>query len=393
MHIALFSHEYPPQQHGGIGTFIRDLAEGLVECGQKVTVFATNPTSYLTPSQPRLQREERNGVRVIRFCPPSPKWMRWRPGIVWQRWQLRQLVRAEHQADPFDLLETADAWGWFPLGRPLPVPLVTRLHGAMFFFDKVMDRVTGDSFTYKLELRSLAASSHFVGVSEYVAREEMAMTQQCHSPVKVIYNAVDTEYFSPDTNVPVEDGLIVFVNSIQYRKGVYELCQAMNRVCAEHPKARLVFIGRTDNRPAGQKSLPEELLESVKPEYRSRVQFLGWLDSRAEVLGYLRRAQLCCYPSRLECFGIAPVEAMSVGKPTVYSSWGPGAEVIEDGVSGLLCNPADPNNIAEKILTLLAVPTRSLTMGNAARERAVRLFDRKQWIQNNIQYYHQCCGR
>jgi glycosyltransferase involved in cell wall biosynthesis len=359
--------------------------------GQKVTVFSVNPSPDKHHSQPRLQKEDRNGVRVIRFSPDAPQWMRWRPSILWQRWQLRQLVKAEHRQTPFDLLETADAWGWFPFGNPLPVPLVTRLHGAMFFFDKVMDRMTGDPFIYKMELRSLAASTHYIGVSRYVAKEEMAMTPLRDAPVEVIYNAVDTGYFSPDPSITAEDGLIVFVNSIQYRKGVYELCQAMNRVCMENPQARLVFIGRTDNRPAGQKSLPEELLESVRPEYRSRVQFLGWLNSRQEVLTYLRKAQLCCYPSRLECFGIAPVEAMSVGKATVYSSWGPGPEVIEDGVSGLLCNPADPNDIAERILTLLRDPATAASMGQAARVRAVRLFDRQQWIQNNIRYYQTCC--
>ncbi len=394
MHIGLFTHEYPPEPHGGIGAFTRDLAEGLVAEGQKVTVFAVNPAPAKNSKQPRLQVEECRGVRVIRFNPSAPQWMRWRPGILWQRWQLRQLVRQEHRRVRFDVLEAADAWGWFPFGRPLSVPLITRLHGAMFFFDKIMDRMTGDPFTYRMELRSLAASTHYIGVSNYVAQAEMAMTAQKNARVEVIYNSVDTDYFRPDPSVPVEEGLIVFVNSIQYRKGVQELCLAMNEVCAQHPTARLVFIGGAKDRP-GEKTFAEKLLETVHPEYRSRIQFLGWHDSRENplVLRYLRQAHLCCYPSHQETFGLAPAEAMSAGTVTVYSSLGPGPEIIEHDVSGLLCNPSDPADIAKQILILLQNPEKARQMGLVARERVVRLFDRKKAIRDNIRYYQHCCGK
>ena len=43
MHIGLITHEYPPDSHGGVGSFTRDLAEGLVQAGDKVTVIAVDP--------------------------------------------------------------------------------------------------------------------------------------------------------------------------------------------------------------------------------------------------------------------------------------------------------------------------------------------------------------
>ena len=79
--------------------------------------------------------------------------------------------------------------------------------------------------------------------------------------------------------------------------------------------------------------------------------------------------------AHMETFGLAPVEAMSVGRPTIYSRTGPGPEVVEDGVSGLLCDPADPHDIAAKIDQILDQP-RALAqrLGQAARQRVSRTF-------------------
>jgi glycosyltransferase involved in cell wall biosynthesis len=330
---------------------------------------------------------------VVRYCLRSPAWLRWRPGILWQRWALWRRLRGEHRQIPFDLIECADAWGWLPFAKLRGVPVVTRLHGAMFFFDHEMDRMTGDELTHWLERRSLARSDYVVAVSQYVAREEMKLSTVPDAPVQLIYNAVDTDFFSPAPNPAVEPGLIVFVNSIQYRKGVYELCEAMNIVARSHPEAHLVVIGTLSGTSRGGQPIREELMEIVRPEFRERVRILGWLETRQDVQAYLRKANVCCYPSRLECFGIAPAEAMAVGRPTIYSRFGPGPEVIVDGESGLLCDPANPADIAAKIQRVLDDPRLADALGREARKRALALFDKKNWIRQNLEFYQQCLNR
>jgi glycosyltransferase involved in cell wall biosynthesis len=92
----------------------------------------------------------------------------------------------------------------------------------------------------------------------------------------------------------------------------------------------------------------------------------------------------------METFGIAPVEAMSVGRPTIYSNTGPGPEVIEDGVSGLLCDPFNPEDIAEKILKVLWTPGLADIMGHNGRERAKFLFNKSTWIEKNLLFFASC---
>ena len=81
---------------------------------------------------------------------------------------------------------------------------------------------------------------------------------------------------------------------------------------------------------------------------------------------------------------------MAVGKPTIYSRTGPGPEVIEDGVSGLLCDPFDPEDIAAKICALLDNQVLAAQLGQGARARVLARFNKKDWIGRNLAYYSRC---
>ena len=84
------------------------------------------------------------------------------------------------------------------------------------------------------------------------------------------------------------------------------------------------------------------------------------------------------------------VEAMALEKPVIYMRSGPGPEVIEDGVSGLLCDTHDPDDIASKILFLLEHPEIGFKMGRSARQRVVEKFELNKWVDENIRFYQDC---
>src|SRR5260221_652204 len=108
MHIAFICHDYPPLPHSGVGTCIASLAEGLVQAGHRATVFVpeTFPDNKL--DVPERDESVHNGVRVARLCLSSPRWMRWRPGILWQRLRLLWVLKQEHHKNPMDVVEAAD---------------------------------------------------------------------------------------------------------------------------------------------------------------------------------------------------------------------------------------------------------------------------------------------
>ncbi len=389
MHIGLICDEYPPGPHGGVGSFTGDLADGLVEAGHRVTVFVVEMGGGRYWSSPVPKMDTARNPRIIPVPIISPAWMRWRPGALWSRWKLLQIVRAEHAKNRFEVIECMDNGGLLPFGGPRGIPAIIRLHGATFLFDYELGSTTSDPFTHWMEKRALAKATHLVAVSEYIGCRELELAGLPRKRDRVIYNAVDTNLFSSDPATSTENGLIVFANTIHSRKGVLELCKAMNVVGQTHPHARLLMIGMHMPAGRGGRLFKDEALDAVLPEFRDRITFTGRLD-RSEVRMLLRKAHLCCYPSKLEGFGIAPVEAMALGKPTIYSNTGPGAEVIEDGVSGLLCDPTDPEDIARKIQRILDKPALAESLGRKARERVVALFSKDNWVEKNAAFYRDC---
>ena len=382
MHIAIICEEYPPAPHGGTGSSYRDLAEGLVLAGHRATVVGISTTQKITAPI----REERNGVRIIRL-PRAPAWMGTRLGGWRERFKLRMILRSEHRRAAFDIVEASDYNGWLSHGGVSGVPTVVRIRGSNLFFDSELGR-TPSVFEHHHERAALQSATHLASVSQYAADRTLALCGLTGKPCRILPNGVDVERFSPSPSVEVEEGLIVFVNSLNPKKGIEELIDATNEILPQRPGARLVVIGEdTQSRVAG--GYLAALRERVAAGLRERVEFTGRLP-REEVVNWLRRAVVCCYPSHMETFGIAPLEAMSVGRPTIFSKLGPGPEVVEDGVSGLLCDPRDPKDIGRCLTAILDDRMLAERLGKAARARVMKIFDSRNWVERNVEYYRSC---
>jgi glycosyltransferase involved in cell wall biosynthesis len=298
------------------------------------------------------------------------------------------MLKTEHARAPFDLLECMDNGGLLPFGGIRGVPAIVRLHGATFFFDSKLGLNTSDPHTHKLEKMTLKNADYLVSVSDYIGAAEPLLAGLSRRSDRTIYNAVDASLFCPDSSVETETGLIVFANKIHPLKGVMALCKAMNIVGRAYPAAKLLMLGRDSTIGPSGRRVCEEAADELDAGMRDRVIFTGMKD-RSEVLTYLRRAHVCCYPSKLESFGIAPMEAMSVGKPTIFSRTGAGPEIIEDRVTGLLCDPDSPEDIAEKICRILGNDELGAGLGKRARERVLKCFDRPGWISRNLDFFEE----
>ncbi|HEY2586791.1 MAG TPA: glycosyltransferase [Tepidisphaeraceae bacterium] len=119
-----------------------------------------------------------------------------------------------------------------------------------------------------------------------------------------------------------------------------------------------------------------ERLEALTAELRlgERVQFLGPLPEDA-VIRELSETDVFVLASDAEPLGVAYMEAMAMAVPTLGTAAGGVAEIITDGIDGVLVPPKDPAALADALRALIADPERRQCIGQAGRETIVRRFD------------------
>jgi phosphatidyl-myo-inositol alpha-mannosyltransferase len=179
---------------------------------------------------------------------------------------------------------------------------------------------------------------------------------------ELIPNGVDTEAPPPGPKPASAELRVLFVGRPEERKGLPVLLTAFGAL-VEHEPARLTVIGVSD---------AEVRRYLADPEAEARI------DARGRVRGdelwrALHEADVLCAPSLTgESFGMILTEAFAAGTPVIASNIAGYADVVDDGVDGVLVPPADPQRLAEELQAASHEPARLERMGRAARESARR---------------------
>jgi glycosyltransferase involved in cell wall biosynthesis len=176
-----------------------------------------------------------------------------------------------------------------------------------------------------------------------------------YCPVELDPPAVD----APWVHGNGDTGPVVgFVGRIEPRKGVLDLIAAAPAIRAGSPGAEVVIVG---DDPWG--AFPDYLAQVRAAQ---DVVHVPWHDNAA---GLMRHFDVLVAPSHQEPFGTVLSEAMAVGTPVVATRVGGLAEVVDDGVTGLLVEPGEPDALAAAVLEVLG---RRDAMSAAARQAARR---------------------
>jgi len=150
------------------------------------------------------------------------------------------------------------------------------------------------------------------------------------------------------------------VARLHEEKGHAVLWRALPDVLREVPGLVVLCAGDGPHRPALEADVRRLGLGPA-------VRFLG---QRSDVPALLSLSSLVVLPSLAESFGLAALEAMSLGRPVVASRAGGLPEVVADGETGLLADVGDAAGLAAAMRALLADPGRARVMGEAGRRRA-----------------------
>lgn len=360
MKIGFFTDSYRPYVSGvvqSIDTFSREL----MRRGHEIYVFA--------PRYPHNGGKEVNIYRFPSFHTPFyPDFyiglpIRWSAKKYVQEWNLDII----HVHSPFIIGHTGAYFA-----RKLDIPLVFTYHTlydqyahyfpfASVLVQKVVISIARD-FCNRCDLVITPT-----GVVKQLLTGYGIETQVVPIPTGIQterFQKGDSSFLSRQFEIPPEQKILLYVGRLGKEKNLDFLLRSFSLVLQNYPEVFLVIVG----------SGPEE--ESLKEEARemgigARVIFTGLLTPDV-VTDVYRSSDCFVFPSVTETQGLVLVEAMASGLPVVAKAAFGSLAMVDDGVTGFLCEQGE-ERFAEYILRLLKEPELRKRMGDAALKRAMRL--------------------
>jgi glycosyltransferase involved in cell wall biosynthesis len=215
---------------------------------------------------------------------------------------------------------------------------------------------------------------------------QSALEEQGIHRVQLWRRGVDTDRFHPSrasitmrarlTQGHPEEKLLLYVGRLSAEKEI-ERCR---EVLEALPGVRLALVGDGPHR------------EKLERHFAGTpTHFTGFLEGD-ELASAFASGDVFYLPSRTETLGLVLLEAMAAGCPVVTSRSGGTSDVIEDGVTGHLCDPSDPHSAVEAIRQILFDPAHHAELRRCARQ------DAEQWgwaaaTRQLESYYQRVMGR
>ena len=177
--------------------------------------------------------------------------------------------------------------------------------------------------------------------------------------------------------------VMLFGGRLSRDKGSTPLLHALSKIRKAIPNVMLLAIGN----PKTWAGLHKEaaVMEDLSPYIRN----IDWLPKEGMRAAYgacdvVTTPSLC-----LDTFNLMNAEAMANSKPVVGTCFGGTPEVVENGVTGFICNPLHTDEYANLLLTLLSDDALAVKMGKAGKERVEKLFTVERQTEKYLALYER----
>jgi glycosyltransferase involved in cell wall biosynthesis len=363
---------------GGIENHVRVLAEAGVARGHNVTVLVTSRDR-------RTQREELNGVKLI-------KTSRWAnissapisPAMFLEARQLGRTADIIHLHFPY------------PLGEMARLFSGSRAKTIITYHSDIvrqkMLRTVYQPFLWRILRRAdriIATSGRYIDTSPYLSPFKTKcriiplgtdVAQFTHVKPQIVADLRSSLLLYGSTSPESPQFILLSVGRLRYYKGLDDLIRALPQIS----RAKYVIVGEGPMYDEWH-----QLARSIG--VADRVLFVGEV-SDAELPYYYAACDLFVLPAnaRAEAFGTVIVEALAAGKPVVSTEVGTGTSWVNvHGQTGLVVPPHDPPALADAINRLLLDDQLRQQLGRAAQARAFEEFTVERMIDRVYAEYER----
>jgi glycosyltransferase involved in cell wall biosynthesis len=279
----------PPIRYGGIEWVVSILADGLVDRGHDVTLFAAG--------------ESRTKAHLVTAYDDPPSY---RIGMSLP--DLHHTLTCLERADEFDLVNDHSGPLACALGGNISTPFCHTTHGPL----------TGEPGLVYAQINAIAPDVRLISLSEdqRSPRPELNWLATCH-------NAIDLDAYPFSAE---HDGYLLFVGRMSPDKGAHNAVEIA--VATGLPLKLAGKIHDVEER--------DHFDAAVRPHLDGKIEYLGEV-SHDEKVHLLQRAMVTLFPIQWpEPFGLVMVESMACGTPVAAIGLGAVPEVVEDGRSGIV---------------------------------------------------------
>jgi glycosyltransferase involved in cell wall biosynthesis len=376
-------------RYGGPIRSVHGLASASAALGDEVHVFTTNVDGASVAATPTGVPVDRDGVKVWYF-----------PTSIGRRiYRSPAMQRALDAMLPmFDVAHIHYIWVW----PTVAATAVARKHGVPYILAPrgmlVADLIRRKSMLAKRLWLTLftkrdveqAAAIHVTSLGEANSLRGLGLSFR---RVEIVENGTEFPFgempwFGPSptpNQALLSRPYILFLGRISWKKGLDRLLRALVLV----EGADLVIAGYDEN------GYSEELRRlAAKLGLADRIHFAGPVQDDMKWT-FIRSALCLVLPSYNENFGMAVLEAMAVGCPTVVSEEVGLADVVRESGCGIV-TPGVPQLLAQAIASLIESPEKRLAMGMAGVRTAQERYSWRSSARAMQTVYMQClqdCGR
>jgi sugar transferase (PEP-CTERM/EpsH1 system associated) len=208
----------------------------------------------------------------------------------------------------------------------------------------------------------------YVPMSQDIARWLEASVGVDAGRVRQLYSGVDVERFCPASDYPLTANryplVLGTVGRLDPVKNHSSLLAAVASLAARFPDLRLTLVGDGPLRASLE-------AQAASLGLTDRITFTG---ARSDTPDLMRSFDVFALPSINEGISNTILEAMAAGLPVVAGRVGGNPELVVDGVSGRLYDPAGRKALEQALLPYLTDPALRRAHGKAARDRVVQNF-------------------
>ncbi len=378
MRVLLLTNEYPPHIYGGAGVHVEYLSREL---------------SRLTPVEVRSFHNQTFSEGQLTVCGTKVDGAQFQgcpKELLSPLRAFETCLRFNGQGIAADVVHCHTWYAHFGgiLAKILyGIPFVITVHSLEPLRPWKREQIRrGYDLSSWIEKTALEMADAVIAVSKSTREDILRLFDVDGKKVPVIPNGIDTDEYKPtlDRTVLQQYGIdpakpyVLFVGRMTRQKGLYYLLQAIPRL---NSSIQVVLCAGESDTPALQKEL-EAMVADLKTR-RPGVVWIPEMVSRQTTIALYSQATVFCCPSIYEPFGIINLEAMACSTPVVGSKVGGIAEVVVDGVTGILVDPRlsatapyDPTDangfaagLADGINRIVFDPGLRVAMAAAGRKR------------------------